>query len=387
MASKRSVRSVLTFLHLWAGLILFVPFVLLGLTGSILVFHHEIMDWQAGDVVHASEGSARPIPEILEAAGSGAPAGLVPAFLSLPDHPGEAARVRFVPEGGSLRGPGAVQVYIDAATLEVRGVGSGGNALIRFVHDLHANLMLDRETGRGVVGWLGVVMFLLGVTGLVIWWPANGAWKAAFTVKWSASALRLNRDLHGAVGIWMLIVFLAVTVSGIYLCFPQTSSTAVRAVLPGDDPRAVNRVRVRPVPNAQPMPHIEAIAMAREAVPDARILNVAFPSEATRPLRVRMARDGHMHGAPSITVMVDPWARKVAAISDPKDYTAGEIVMARQRGLHGGEGFGWIWKILVFLSGLLPLLFSVTGIAMWWIKRRRRSDVAEAGAALRAAGE
>lgn len=257
--------------------------------------------------------------------------------------------------------------------LELRGASSGGNALIRFVHNLHANLMLDRTTGRSIVGWLGVAMFVLGVSGLVMWWPSNGAWKAAFTVKWSASALRLNRDLHGAVGIWMLAVFLTVTVTGIYLCFPQTSGGAVRAVLPGEDPRAVNRLRVTPVPGSTPMAHAEAIALAREAVPDARILSIVFPTQPENPLRVRMGREGHLHGAPAITVVVDPWARKVIAVSDPRHFTAGETVQAWQRGLHGGEGLGWAWKILVFLSGLLPLLFSLTGIAMWWIKRRRRS--------------
>lgn len=387
MASKTSVRSVLAFIHLWAGLILFIPFVLLGLTGSVLVFHHEIMDWQAGDMVRASEGPARPAAEIIEAARAKAPDNLVPAFLSLPDHPGEAASVRFVPQGGSMRGPGAVQVFVDAVTLEVKGTSSGGNPLIRFIHNLHANLMLDRETGRSVVGWLGVVMFILGVSGLVMWWPRKGGWKAAFTVKWRATALRVNRDLHGAAGIWMLIVFLVVTVSGIYLCFPQTMGSAIRATLPGDDPRAINRLRVKPVAGAEPMPHADAIALAQEAVPDAQVLNVAFPTEPGRPLRVRMGREGYLHGAPAITVMVDPWARTVAAISDPKDFTAGETIQAWQRGLHGGEGLGWVWKILVFLSGLLPLLFSITGITMWWIKRQRRQGEKAGAAALGVPGE
>lgn len=387
MASKRTVRSVLTFIHLWSGLILFVPLIVLGLTGSVLVFHHEIMDWQAGDMVKASDGPARPIPEIIEAAQKNAPENLVPAFLSLPGHPGEAARVRFVPEGGNMRGPGGVQVYIDPATLEVRGTSSGRNALIGFIHNLHASLMLGRRTGRSVVGWLGVVMFVLGASGLVMWWPSNGAWKAAFTVKWRASALRLNRDLHGAVGIWMLIVFLTVTVTGIYLCFPQTMGSAVRAALPGEDPRAVFRMQVKPIAGAEPMPHADAIALAQQAVPDVRILNVVFPTEPQRPLRVRMGREGYLHGAPAITVMVDPWARKIAAISDPKDFTAGETIQAWQRGLHGGEGLGWAWKVLVFLSGLLPLLFSITGIAMWWIKRRRRQGSRAGADALRVPGE
>jgi uncharacterized iron-regulated membrane protein len=38
--------------------------------------------------------------------------------------------------------------------------------------------------------------------------------------------------------------------------------------------------------------------------------------------------------------------------------------------MHSGQGLGPIWKVLVFLTGLLPALFAVTGILMW-LKRRR----------------
>jgi hypothetical protein len=45
--------------------------------------------------------------------------------------------------------------------------------------------------------------------------------------------------------------------------------------------------------------------------------------------------------------------------------------------LHAGRGFGQVWKALVFLCGLLPLLFSVTGLVMWQLRRRRRVALAE----------
>jgi len=32
----------------------------------------------------------------------------------------------------------------------------------------------------------------------------------------------------------------------------------------------------------------------------------------------------------------------------------------------------------VLLSGLLPLLFAVTGTTMWWLKRARHRDIPDA---------
>jgi uncharacterized iron-regulated membrane protein len=41
------------------------------------------------------------------------------------------------------------------------------------------------------------------------------------------------------------------------------------------------------------------------------------------------------------------------------------------RPVHQGSGLGVVWRFLVFLSGLVPTLFVVTGIVMWVKKRRR----------------
>jgi uncharacterized iron-regulated membrane protein len=62
----------------------------------------------------------------------------------------------------------------------------------------------------------------------------------------------------------------------------------------------------------------------------------------------------------------------MAGVFDPLDFSAGEAMLAAQHALHSGRGFGLLWKLLVFVSGLLPTLFAATGIAMW-LKRRHRS--------------
>jgi uncharacterized iron-regulated membrane protein len=57
---------------------------------------------------------------------------------------------------------------------------------------------------------------------------------------------------------------------------------------------------------------------------------------------------------------------------DPRRFSPAQTVLAWQRPVHFGQGPGWVWRILVCLSGLLPAIFAVTGIAMWLITRRAR---------------
>src|SRR5215813_3357074 len=104
-------RRLIGQIHLWAGLALCIPFVMLGLTGSVLVFEDElnaIFGPAAGHV--AAGGAARPTSDVIAAARAVAPAGYVPAGYTAPMAAGELASVRLTPPGRS--GPGADMVRI-----------------------------------------------------------------------------------------------------------------------------------------------------------------------------------------------------------------------------------------------------------------------------------
>jgi uncharacterized iron-regulated membrane protein len=63
---------------------------------------------------------------------------------------------------------------------------------------------------------------------------------------------------------------------------------------------------------------------------------------------------------------------KLQQIIDPSHGSAGDIFMQWQWLLHSGQAFGWMGRILVFLSGLAcPVLF-VTGVIRWLQKRRAK---------------
>lgn len=400
--SQRLWYRTLQNIHLWTGLILCLPLVLLGITGSILVVEDELRGLSGDTPAQAmADGPMQPVSAILAAARAAAPAGAQPGFLILPEEPGRPAVVRLVaarngerggerggaPQGGPPQGPMGM-LSIDPVSLAVVGDANPAQAsggFLRTVHILHGNLLIRDRSGREIVGWLGVAMLVLGVSGLVLWWPRPGRWKAAFTVKSGARGVRLHRDLHGAVGIWSLAVFIVVTFSGVYLAFPQSLGAGVSSVLPARDLRAA--VTVQPVKGATPIDVDRAVALARKALPGAELRSVSPPARPDQAYRIGLAAVGQAHGAPTATVFVDPWTARVAEVRDPATYSAGETVMAWQRPLHAGEGLGPLWKWAVFLSGVLPPLFAVTGTWMWWLKRKaRRAKDAERAAALATAG-
>jgi uncharacterized iron-regulated membrane protein len=66
------------------------------------------------------------------------------------------------------------------------------------------------------------------------------------------------------------------------------------------------------------------------------------------------------------SVRFDPWSDRVIAVRDNSS-----SFLAWMRPVHQAMGLGVVWRFLVFLSGLVPTLFVVTGIIMWLKKRRR----------------
>ena len=367
------MRRLIGQIHLWTGLVLCVPLVLIGLTGSILVFEDELRAAFAPSA-QAQLGEARAVGEIIAAARAVAPAGFMPSSYVAPPAPGRLATVRLLPSGRQAGLGEGARVDVDPVSLVASTNAS--DDFLRQVFFLHSTLLMKTREGRQIVGWLGVAMLVMAVSGLVNWWPRRGAWRAAFRVSGEARGFRLWRELHGMVGIWGLLVFLTVSLGGVYLAFPETVRGTIAMVLPARDLRAAAAaVKVEPIKGAEPLGVDEAIALAKADVLDGRLSFVFLPAGPEQPYRIVLRRPGDDRRETPVTVFVDPWARRVVETFDPRRFSPGESLLAAQHALHSGQGFGLVWKILVFLCGLLPALFSVTGVAMWLKRRRAAAEI------------
>lgn len=374
---RRSFRSILQSLHLWIGLIFAIPFVLIGLTGSIIVFIQAMPDMTSPSA--ASRGEAQPLVKVVAAAEAAAPEFGTVAALVLPDSVGDPIRAQFVPPGvqpANFNPNNGRSLFLDPVSLEVLGDTERRRAgpFMQTVTSLHIAMMAPRYYGLQFVGFMGVLMVLFGVSGLILWWPRKGQWRFAFGIKRGAKGLRLHRDLHGAVGFWSLFVFLVVSVSGVMLAFPVTFQDAVGQVMPLDaplseataDPALVARLAD---PNAPTVD--EAAMLALSAVPNARVASIQLPPPEGGVYMIALNANPYGNGQPQISAFVAPGG-DVFSVVDPRNFGIGKRILAWLRVLHYGQGWGDVWRVLVFLSGFLPLLFVITGLRMWQLKRAGR---------------
>ena len=370
-------RNFLQTLHLWVGLALAIPFVIIGVTGSIIVLltYETVLKEPAAP----GRGEMQPLARILAVAQATLAEGYDASTVVLPPSVGRPAVVQVgLPPGRrpADRNLQGLLVYVDPATAEVLGSSERRRAgpFKRTVTSLHIALMAPGHYGLQTVGFMGVFMTLFGITGLVLWWPKKGQWRQAFTVKRGTHGWRLNRDLHSAFGIWTLSVFLILSISGVYLAFPVTFQSVLEKVLVMENtltPVKVDEATLATIVDKANVTPDEAMRLALAVVPRSRVLSVQVPPGPGGIHLVALAPEPFGNDAPQISVFVGP-GTEISDIVDPRGYTVGKQILSWLRVMHYGQGLGLVWSMIVLVSGFLPVLFGITGFRMWWLKRTRR---------------
>ena len=364
------MRKILKKLHLYLAIILCIPLLLQGITGLIMVFQHEISNSQLRAKHVFASGEIQAPSKIIISALTQVPEGLKVNFIKLPIAEKSPAIVRLTKKIAEEKS--IFEVVVDPVSLEVVEVKNPENDFFKNLKKFHSSLFIPGQIGKNIVGTFGLVMLFMVMSGLVIWWPKKITFKRAMTFKFSSTGKQFHRDLHSAVGFWTSLIILITSFAGVYLAFtPQTTAT-ILAIFPGKDlKKSANEMAIDPGLSFLTIDELADLA-AKNISSDAKLLSVNFPTKPEQPFRINFAPKNYEDGEPIITVFVDQYWQRVLEVRDPKNYSLGEKIIAWQHSIHAGEGLGYLWKITVFLTGFLPLLFSITGISLWLIKRKNK---------------
>ena len=354
-AATFSARKFIGVLHLWVGLLLSIPISVVGLSGSL---------WMLGRNLPVTVASPRVLHAVAEY--------IAAAELAAPGAPIAAFEAPLNGKPAILRFRNGTRITVDPETMAATPVvAAPASDFMELVRKIHGHLMIDGFAGRRLVGGLGAVMIIIGLSGMVLWWPRRGQWRQAFSVDLTSGVLRAAHDLHRLLGVCMVAVFVVVCFSGVYMVFPYVLNPALGAS-PEVRYLSFGGPMSPPAAGQAPIEADAAVELARESVPGGILSSVLMPANAREQFRVAFSRPGDVFGAPQSAFTIDPWARRITDRRDPALYSAKDRFLVWQRALHSGSGLGMGWWLLVFISGLLPPLFAFTGVTMWWLRRKVR---------------
>lgn len=371
-ARQKLWRSVHWWLGLWAGGV----FALSGLTGSALVFYQAIDEWLNPErCMVVGSGPYRPFEDMVAAARAARPDLPGPYGLFLPQARPGVVEAWFKAPAGDAGHVRDIEVPIDPYHAEVLSRGRvWGRTVVSFIYELHKAWLLD-EVGEAVVGGTGLLLVFSIGSGVYLWWPKAGRYRAALGFNTGGSSIRRYYDAHKLTGLAGSLVLFVLAGTGIYLEFPAYVVPLVKAVLPV--PVETER-RSTVTPDARPIPVDRAVAIAMQRLPDGELKWIGLPQQASDAFQVGLRQPGEVRRTSSDSIVwLDQYSGAVLQIRDWRQFTAGETVLAWLFPLHNGEAFGLTGRWIVFLCGVIPAILYVTALRMWWLKRQahRRQSI------------
>ena len=209
-----TLRKILFWAHLVAGVAAGVIIAVMCLTGAAIAFEKQIVAWAERDVARVPvPPNARrlSIDELLRRSresGMASP----PASITVAADPQSAA---------TLTGAHAAVYYINPYTGQLSAAPR--QSLRKFFQTMtewHRWLGASNEhraTGRAVTGAANLLFFFLALSGLVLWWPRVRSWR---TLRLSLVFVRgltgraRDWNWHNSVGFWCAPFLLVLTATG-----------------------------------------------------------------------------------------------------------------------------------------------------------------------------
>lgn len=367
-------RSFILALHRWAGLTTLAFLLLLGLTGSLLVFHREIDEWLNPDwfFVEARQASA-PVDAVVKAAEAAISTHRVTG-VDLPDAPGEAMKLVLRPRPGVSEAAQAQRFQLFADPHDGRLLGwRDRNALrldrrhiVSFLYKLHYSLHLG-DWGIWFLGGVGLIWLLDNFWAAWLSFPRLRLWRRSFGVKREAGVRRATYDAHRAGGLWMWPVLVVLALSGVAMNLNQPFRAVVSwfsPLPPTPEDRAPERDLIRPV----------AYDVAVRAAAPHGVVDALYHDADKGLYLVAIYGSGDRGYYGETYALVDGGTGLVRSIRRPADETAGETFLAWQFPLHSGEALGMPGRILIALAGLATAGLCATGLVLFgWRRRPQRA--------------
>ena len=361
------MRKAFLWLHRWLGLAAGLIISFLGLTGSALVFRHELEAKIEPRLVHVQEQSQRVTWQtVYNNVQRAYPDAKINHFF-LGRTPTTSHEIWL--DGGER------YAYVNPYTGEVLGDRSQAGGVLPWLFQAHTHLVAG-ETGEKIAGWSGLTLVALSISGLLLWlprrpWKAAG-WRNAFKLHWKKSWKVRNYELHRVGGALIACFLLLSSITGVAMVWPEVTESIVSTFA-----GKTTRPKPKATQSARTLPLDVLVAKANAAFPDAELRRISFPAKPGAPLVIRKKRASDLHPNGMNYIYLDATTGQVLAIDDASKASLGTRIMNARYPIHIGLWGGTTTRVLAVFVGLSPLLLFVSGFIIWNGKRNRDERIAK----------
>ncbi len=357
-------------LHLWPSIVSGLIVVFVCLTGTIIVYCDEILDFTAAESKYVEVGAKRATAsQIVEAIHKKDPKLRLSQVVFFND-PKRSVRVRaFHDDSKRLN-----FIYINPYTAEVLKVDYTGHFFYVTAH-LHSNL-LNRQFGGWIVLVSTVIFLLSCITGLILWWPKRWTKKTrqdSFTVKWKAKFKRLNYDLHNVYGFYSLLLCFILSATGIVIFFHSLGDVLIKSF--GGSEEHIDVVLPAFDEHKSSLDYAQYAYQALAENPNKKNASIwVYNLNELGAYVFQMGVSGLKSTENLDMEIFDRYTGEKLTVETP--YIVHEKVENYVWQLHMGQWWGQFGKLSTFLAGIIATSLPITGFLIWWGRRKKKKKIA-----------
>ncbi|MDB6060149.1 MAG: PepSY-associated helix domain protein [Verrucomicrobiaceae bacterium] len=400
-SKKLNVRGVVVFLHRYMGLALALFLIIAGVTGTAIAFYKEL-DQALNPELYRIIERKQPVlnaDALVQKIAQAYPQAFVNVMM-LDRSVGESVRVRLSPLRDPISGKYFVlnynEIFLDPFDGRILGGRAHGEFhfdrahLMPFIYSVHYSLYMPDKWGDWLMGIVALIWMFDCFVGFYVTLPARAIrsgssrknwwqrWKPAWQIKRGASGTRLNFDIHRATGLWLWLVLFMLAFTGVYFNLTREIFRPVLGWVAPLTPETTTILQQQPQAFAPLKISFEqAIAAAhkvRSPLSQRMVLSyIGLTPDAPGIYRVRFA-DANRGDANwkfhYENLFIDGATGALVRRVGYDSGTAADKFILWQYPLHSGQVFGFWGRVFIGATGIAVAVLSITGIIIWWRKRR-----------------
>lgn len=353
----KGLLHIIKQLHLWTGLTCGLIASFSGITGAIYVWQPEItvalnpQILALENFVSISEANIHSVAlQLVERHGDSISA------LNLPYREQQTVSVVFK-NGKTL--------FYHPVTARLLGEKSSSMIFFEGLLNLHRTLGIPGY-GKYIVGGSAVLFFMLLLSsGFYIWWKRyRRKLKKGLSIKIRAKPKRFNYDLHKVTGIAFIVPLAVIAISGAYFTYVpyyKKLFSLTDIIAPKSE-----MVTLEPKKNTESFYKLIA-----NPVGDYKLRAVIFPKSVEEGYHFRYIQDRSInYGLRRVKELKIKSNGELLSFTQFKTDALSDRILAQLYPIHIGEIAGLFGRILVFLTGWIPVLLLITGLRYYLFRKR-----------------
>ncbi|MBU2884962.1 PepSY domain-containing protein [Gilvimarinus agarilyticus] len=349
-------------IHSWAALFAFIPLLVICITGSLLVFKHEIDSLLMHDKVRVEPQAQRaPLDALLNTINHQQPDYEVVGWVLFQDD--ARADVVYVMEKGTSEWS---YLLLNPYTNTLLSTPvPHDHYFTDWLLELHYTFLLH-DVGLLITSVFSIALLLLGLTGFILY---RKFWKNFFTLRWNARMVVYFSDLHKMIGIVSAPILVILAFTGGW----WNIAAYLHEMEEHSDGFEHHRMQERLYSDQLSLDAL--VAEAEQSVDGFTATYLSLPWEPQANITVwgEVPTGNILSSQYNSTTSFDAQTGEKLSTYDIREAGLGARIIDTYTSLHYGDFAGLFSRIIWAVLGTSPVILSITGITLWVKRRKQRS--------------